>query len=44
VLLWVSPKPGYAEGAATFAPAIAAVILVGLLLARPQRVVGEARA
>jgi alpha-1,2-mannosyltransferase len=36
VLLWVSPKPGYAEGAATFAPAIAAAILVLVLLARPQ--------
>jgi hypothetical protein len=36
VLLWISPKPGYAEGVATFAPAIAAVILVGLLLARPR--------
>ena len=41
ILLWISPKPGYAEGIVTFAPAIAAVILVGLLLARPQRVVGE---
>ena len=44
ILLWISPKPGYAEGIVTFAPAIAAVILVGLLLARPQRVVGEAPA
>ena len=27
VLLWVSPKPGYAEGVQTFIPAVAAVIL-----------------
>jgi hypothetical protein len=36
VLLWISPKPGYAGGPATFAPAIACVILVTLLLAREQ--------
>jgi alpha-1,2-mannosyltransferase len=36
VLLWISPKPGYAEGVLTFAPAIAATILLGFLLARPQ--------
>ena len=36
VLLWISPKPGYAEGVVTFAPAIAAAILVALLLVRPQ--------
>jgi hypothetical protein len=36
VLLWISPKPGYAEGPATFAPAIATAILVSLLLVRPQ--------
>jgi hypothetical protein len=36
ILLWISPKPGYAEGIVTFAPAIAAVILVGLMLARPR--------
>jgi alpha-1,2-mannosyltransferase len=36
VLLWVSPRPGYAEGVATFAPAIAAAIVVGVLLARPR--------
>jgi hypothetical protein len=36
VLLWVSPRPGYAEGAATFAPAIAAAIVVGVLLLRPR--------
>jgi alpha-1,2-mannosyltransferase len=35
VLLWVSPRPGYAEGFQTFIPAIAAAILVGVLLARP---------
>jgi alpha-1,2-mannosyltransferase len=35
VLLWVSPRPGYAEGVQTFAPAIAVAILVGVLLARP---------
>lgn len=37
VLLWVSPRPGYAEGAATFAPAVAAAIVVGVLLARPRQ-------
>jgi hypothetical protein len=36
VLLWISPRPGYAEGPATFAPAVATVILVVLLLMRPQ--------
>ena len=36
ILLWISPKPGYAEGIVTFAPAIAALILVGLMLARPR--------
>src|SRR5262249_53555550 len=35
VLLWVSPKPGYAGRPATFAPAIVAVILVVALL-RPR--------
>ena len=35
VLLWVSPKPGYAEGLATFVPAIAVVIVLVALLARP---------
>ena len=33
VLLWVSPKPGYAEGIQTFGPAIAAGILVAALVA-----------
>ncbi len=36
VLLWVSPRPGYAEGVATFMPAIAAAILITVLLARPR--------
>jgi hypothetical protein len=36
ILLWVSPKPGYAEGFATFVPGIAAAILLAVLLARPR--------
>jgi hypothetical protein len=32
VILWVSPKPGYAEGWATFAPAVAAAVLLVVLL------------
>lgn len=36
VLLWVSPRPGYAEGIATFAPGIAAAIVVAVLLVRPR--------
>ena len=32
VVLWVSPKPGYAEGYETFGPAIVAAILVTALL------------
>ena len=35
ILLWTSPRPGYAEGFQTFLPAIAAAILVGMLLVRP---------
>jgi len=35
-LLWVSPRPGYAEGLQTFLPAIAAAILLAVLLARPR--------
>ncbi|HSF60220.1 MAG TPA: glycosyltransferase 87 family protein [Gaiellaceae bacterium] len=35
VLLWVSPRPGYAEGYETFMPMIAAAVLVTVLLARP---------
>jgi hypothetical protein len=37
VLLWVSPRPGYADGVQTFMPALAAAILVTVLLARPAR-------
>jgi hypothetical protein len=37
ILLWTSPRPGYAEGFLTFLPAIAAAILVATLLARPSR-------
>jgi hypothetical protein len=36
VLLWVSPKPGYAEGLATFVPGIAAAILLAAILFRPE--------
>jgi hypothetical protein len=36
VLLWVSPRPGYAEGVQTVLPGLAAVILVGVLLALPR--------
>jgi hypothetical protein len=36
VLLWVSPRPGYAEGFETFLPAITAVILLAVILARPR--------
>ena len=36
VLLWVSPRPGYAEGFETFLPAIAAAILLTVILARPR--------
>ena len=36
VLLWVSPKPGYAEGLPTVMPALAAAIIVVVLLARPR--------
>ena len=36
VVLWVSPKPGYAEGYETFMPALVAAILVTVLLARPR--------
>ena len=34
VLLWISPKPGYAEGYEAFVPAIVASILVVALLYR----------
>ena len=36
VLLWVSPKPGYAEGFQTFVPALAAAILIAVILGRSQ--------
>jgi alpha-1,2-mannosyltransferase len=36
IVLWVSPKPGYAEGYETFMPALVAAILVTVLLARPR--------
>ena len=36
VLLWTSPKPGYAEGFQTFPPAIVATILLVVLLSRPR--------
>ena len=35
ILLWSSPRPGYAEGFQTFLPALVAVILVAVVLARP---------
>ena len=41
VLLWISPKPGYAEGYEAFVPAIAAAILLSVLLARPSGVVAK---
>jgi Glycosyltransferase family 87 len=37
ILLWTSPRPGYADGFQTFMPALAAVALVTLLLVRPAR-------
>ena len=43
VLLWVSPKPGYAEGIATFAPALAVAVVAAVLLARPSRAVSGSR-
>jgi len=36
ILLWVSPKPGYAEGIATFIPGIAVAIVLAVLLVRPH--------
>ncbi len=36
ILLWVSPKPGYAEGVTTFAPALVALILMVFVLLRPS--------
>ena len=37
ILLWTSPKPGYAEGFQTFPPAIVATILLVVLLARSRQ-------
>jgi len=37
ILLWTSPRPGYAEGVQTFLPAIAAIVMLAVLLARPVR-------
>ena len=37
VLLWVSPRPGHAEGVQTFLPGLAVAILVAILLVRPTR-------
>jgi hypothetical protein len=37
VVLWISPKPGYAEGYQTFGPAVVATILVVLLLVPRRR-------
>jgi hypothetical protein len=36
ILLWSSPRPGYAEGIQTFLPALVAVVLVTVMLARPR--------
>jgi alpha-1,2-mannosyltransferase len=36
VVLWTSPRPGYAEGYETFMPALVAAILVAVLLLRPR--------
>jgi alpha-1,2-mannosyltransferase len=36
ILLWISPRPGYADGYQTFMPAIVATILRVALLARPR--------
>ena len=37
VLLWVSPRPGYAEGFATFIPGMAVALVVAALLLRQSR-------
>ena len=37
VVLWISPKPGYAEGYETFGPAIVAALLLFLLLVPRRR-------
>jgi hypothetical protein len=36
VLLWTSPRPGYAEGIQTFLPLLAATVLLVVLLRRPR--------
>ena len=36
ILLWASPRPGYAEGVQTFLPALVASVLVAVLLLRPD--------
>jgi alpha-1,2-mannosyltransferase len=36
ILLWASPRPGYAEGFQTFLPALVASALVAVLLIRPD--------
>jgi len=43
VLLWMSPRPGYAEGYKTFLPALVATAMLAALLARPGagRLAGE---
>jgi hypothetical protein len=41
VLLWISPRPGYAEGYEALLPAIAATILIAVLLVRPGSPVYE---
>jgi alpha-1,2-mannosyltransferase len=41
ILLWSSPRPGYAEGVQTFLPALVAIILVAVVLARPARGSGQ---
>lgn len=43
ILLWVSPKPGYAEGVQTFAPAIVAAVLCFFLLREPDCEIRAAR-
>jgi alpha-1,2-mannosyltransferase len=36
ILLWTSPRPGYAEGYETFMPAIVTAILLAVLFSRPR--------
>jgi hypothetical protein len=42
ILLWSSPRPGYAEGFQTFLPALVATILLVALLARPRAAARDA--